>query len=492
MEDYKVSIEGNVDWDYGDLPDTYTTLATSNGARHVMSSNLFLGACVDGETTGVPERGGWAQGRRRHGAGSPIYARATCSDDEDGVTLVTPLIPGNQACVAVTANNAVAGVLQGWIDFDGSGTFDASEALTFAGGGAVSAGPVSQNYCFTVPAGATFFGGQAYMRFRLSSAGGLNWSGPAANGEVEDYWQPLACVGNYVWQDYNGDGLQNEAGSFGIDGVGVNLTWFGFDNAAGGSGANADITYSTITAPEGSVNGKYLFCGLTPPNGAGNGGAYQIGIPTPPLTYGLATTYQVGGNTPVNSDGQQTGGGTGSITAPSFTRRSPVCRPSRTCASTRTARATRWARGATGIGYTNFPNNQDDVSIDFGLRATSLDLGDLPSTSFATQKANNGPSHVLDNNLYLGTCVDGEADGQQNTAATGDDTGTAARFLPTSAPARTTTTRTASSWSRRSSLASRRAYRSRPRTPSCPTRSPPCCRAGSTGTAATTSTSAKP
>ena len=177
MEDYQVSIESNVDWDYGDLPDTCTTLATSNGPRHVMSPNLFLGACVDGETTGVPS----AAGHRRRPAswpGSPIYGTcATPHDDEDGVTLVTPLIPGNQACVAVTANNAVAGVLQGWIDFDGNGVFDASEALAFAGGGAVPAGPVSTNYCFNVPSTATFFGGQAYMRFRLSSAGGLNWTG---------------------------------------------------------------------------------------------------------------------------------------------------------------------------------------------------------------------------------------------------------------------------------------------------------------------------
>ena len=187
MEDYLTSIESNVHWDYGDLPDTYTTLATSNGPRHVMSSNLFLGACVDGEATGAPS----AQANGDDLApGAPIYGNTSCTDDEDGVTLVTPLIPGYQACVAVTANNTTAGVLQGWIDFDGSGAFVASEALTFTGSAVVPTGVVNQNYCFNVPSTATFFGGQAYMRFRLSSAGGLGWSGPAANGEVEDYGSP--------------------------------------------------------------------------------------------------------------------------------------------------------------------------------------------------------------------------------------------------------------------------------------------------------------
>ena len=153
VEDYAVSIDVNVNWDYGDLPDTFTTLATSNGARHVMSQGLYLGACVDGETTGVPSAP--ANGDDL-ATGAPIYG-TTCSDDEDGVKLVTPLIPGNQACVVVTANNAVAGVLQGWIDFDGSGAFDAGEALTFTGGAVTASG---------------------YMRFRLS--GGLGWSGPAS------------------------------------------------------------------------------------------------------------------------------------------------------------------------------------------------------------------------------------------------------------------------------------------------------------------------
>ena len=145
VEDYPITIvNAAVDW--GDLPATapstaFPTLAAANGPRHVMTQNLFLGQCVDAEVDGVPTvpANGDDAANGTIPAGFPTCQ--TLGDDEDGVTLVTPLIAGNQACVAVTANNSTASpaVLQGWIDFDGSGTFSAGELLNtgdFAGGGA--------------------------------------------------------------------------------------------------------------------------------------------------------------------------------------------------------------------------------------------------------------------------------------------------------------------------------------------------------------------
>ena len=58
VEDYPITIvNAAVDW--GDLPATapstaFPTLAAANGPRHVMTSNLYLGACVDAEGDGVP------------------------------------------------------------------------------------------------------------------------------------------------------------------------------------------------------------------------------------------------------------------------------------------------------------------------------------------------------------------------------------------------------------------------------------------------------
>jgi hypothetical protein len=47
-------------------------------------------------------------------------------DDEDGIEFVTPMVPGTQACIEVTANNTTGepAVLQAWIDWSGNGQFE--------------------------------------------------------------------------------------------------------------------------------------------------------------------------------------------------------------------------------------------------------------------------------------------------------------------------------------------------------------------------------
>jgi hypothetical protein len=49
------------------------------------------------------------------------------------------------------------------------------------------------------------------------------------------------------------------------------------------------------------------------------------------------------------------------------------------------------------------------------------DYGDAPDPSYPTLKANNGARHQIVPGMYLGNSVDGEADGQPNASATGDD-----------------------------------------------------------------------
>jgi len=61
-----------VELDYGDAPDSYSTVAASNGARHVVGS-LYLGASVDADADGQPDA--TATGDDTDG-----------NDDEDGVT----------------------------------------------------------------------------------------------------------------------------------------------------------------------------------------------------------------------------------------------------------------------------------------------------------------------------------------------------------------------------------------------------------------------
>jgi hypothetical protein len=53
-----------------------------------------------------------------------------------------------------------------------------------------------------------------------------------------------------------------------------------------------------------------------------------------------------------------------------------------------------------------------------------LDFGDAPEPGFPTRLASDGASHILGGGVYLGACVDAEADGLADAAASGDDLGT--------------------------------------------------------------------
>jgi|GEM_PF-1651409 len=69
---------------------------------------------------------------------------------------------------------------------------------------------------------------------------------------------PTSSLGNFVWNDLNGDGDQ-DAGEPGLSGVSVTLT---------------NVTTSFTTPATTDINGKYLFTGLTP-------GTYKVTFGTP-------------------------------------------------------------------------------------------------------------------------------------------------------------------------------------------------------------------
>jgi hypothetical protein len=100
-------------------------------------------------------------------------------DDEDGVSFGT-LTQGTPATVTVVAS--AAGRLDAYLDFNRDGDFaDVGEKIF--NNVAVSTG--TNNLMISVPPGAA--SGSTYARFRLSSAGGLSFTGQGADGEVEDY-----------------------------------------------------------------------------------------------------------------------------------------------------------------------------------------------------------------------------------------------------------------------------------------------------------------
>ena len=155
------------DLDWGDAPDpSYPTLSANNGASHVIVDGMYLGAAIDKESDGQPNASA---------TGDDIDADG---DDEDGVVFTSPLVPGHQATLDVTAS--LSGYLDGWLDFNDDGDWaDAGEQLLVSQPLAAGVNHLS----FNVPAGAAFVD-YTFARFRYSTAGGLSYTGGAEDGEV--------------------------------------------------------------------------------------------------------------------------------------------------------------------------------------------------------------------------------------------------------------------------------------------------------------------
>lgn len=152
-------------FDFGDAPNSYGTLLSSDGARHLIGGPLFLGQSVDAEPDGRPNS-------------------AANADKDDGVTLPAVLMVGMQSAAQVVAS--AAGKLDAWIDFNRNGIFDAAERI--ATGLSVVKG--TNTITFVVPPAAV--SGASFARFRISTAGGLGPTGVASDGEVEDYATTIA------------------------------------------------------------------------------------------------------------------------------------------------------------------------------------------------------------------------------------------------------------------------------------------------------------
>ncbi len=156
-------------WDFGDAPDDqmhhYRTLIANNGARHHISDQIYLGAGVDEESDG--QQNGDATGDDLN------------DDDEDGVT-IPALITGQTVNIEITAHGT--GWLHTFIDFNGDGDWDDTlEALYLQQlTEGINTLPVH------VPEDAVI--GKSFARFRFTSDdSGINYFGPANDGEVEDY-----------------------------------------------------------------------------------------------------------------------------------------------------------------------------------------------------------------------------------------------------------------------------------------------------------------
>jgi beta propeller repeat protein len=162
--------------DYGDAPASYSTLLVDNGARHKIGSfPARLGQLLDVESNA-------------YASSNSLGDDNMGQDDEDGVTFTTALGQDSTAIISVEVSLPAGAdpnqdyYLDAWIDFKGEGNWDGLDDKIFDGQ-PLSLG--TNTLSFEVPADAV--PGLTHARFRLSSTGGLDYTGQVDGGEVEDY-----------------------------------------------------------------------------------------------------------------------------------------------------------------------------------------------------------------------------------------------------------------------------------------------------------------
>jgi uncharacterized repeat protein (TIGR01451 family) len=155
--------------DFGSAPSPFPTTVDANGARHLAFTGVFLGARVDPNDDGLPSTG--ATGDKLDGP----------ENDEDGVLFTSPLTVGNSTTLEVTASTN--GFLNAWVDFNADGEWRDANEQVFTNR-MLSAG--LNTLSFSVPTNSVVTN-RTYARFRFNSAGNLAPTGPASDGEVEDY-----------------------------------------------------------------------------------------------------------------------------------------------------------------------------------------------------------------------------------------------------------------------------------------------------------------
>ncbi|MEM7311586.1 MAG: GEVED domain-containing protein, partial [Planctomycetota bacterium] len=176
--------------DFGDAPSNYPVLEADGGASHGLIEGFYLGNGVTSESDGKPSSNGLADGF------------------DDGVAIPDQLVRGGVSQFTVTASQE--GRLSAWIDWNNDGDWtDPGEQIfggTVVATGANLLGPIS------VPIDVA--SDIVNARFRLSSVGGLAPTGPAPDGEVEDYQINIASnpwqntnAGSGGFEDVNNDGI---------------------------------------------------------------------------------------------------------------------------------------------------------------------------------------------------------------------------------------------------------------------------------------------
>ena len=159
--------------DFGDAPDSYQTLQTSGGPRHLVDAidGPYLGSTVDADDDGVPT----------------LDASGDGADEDCLADGFLPYQIGVAPVINIIVNNRTGSdcTVFGWIDYDGSGEFDMTERASAI----VPDGSTNAVIPVTFPIVPANSVSQTYARFRISGANNVDQPGgnDASSGEVEDY-----------------------------------------------------------------------------------------------------------------------------------------------------------------------------------------------------------------------------------------------------------------------------------------------------------------
>ncbi|MGA1235492.1 MAG: GEVED domain-containing protein [Limisphaerales bacterium] len=414
VEDYLVRSQSTGSFDFGDAPYDqkngpylYPTLLAQGGARHRIVEGFCLGELVDGEADGQPVLG--ADGDDKNPVGS--------ASDEDGVLFSTGVVAGNLAEVKVLGNMSAndLGLLNAWVDFNQDGDWaDVGEQIitdefVLQGVNAI---------LFSVPADA--LGGKTYARFRLNRSGKLGYSGPAEEGEVEDYIVNVEARAAYDF----GDAPQS-----------VNAG-FAYPTTLAFGGAYHSIVEGFCLGQtiDGESDGQPTVDAKGDDNNPAGGGSDEDGIAFPgPLLGGQNVPVQVMVSLPAtiktafvfawvdfNRDGDWADPGERVWNAELVVaglNTIPIAVPADISFGNTFVRFRLSSSRDVGAGGGLPDGEVEDYLVSL---ASSMDFGDAPRP-YPTALSVDGARHVKSADFFLGSSVDVEGDGVPEALALGDD-----------------------------------------------------------------------
>jgi uncharacterized repeat protein (TIGR01451 family) len=398
VEDYLVAVVGT---DFGDAPASYGTQG-AGAAIHTVDplAALFFGSCVDTEADGQPDASAAGDDQA---AGT--FRVGSCFDDEDGIAFVSVPTACQTSQVSVTATmiGSGGGLLDAWIDWNADGDFgDAGEQVFTSQ--PVIAGTVP----LSLTAPCTAVEGTTYARFRLSTAGGLDATGAAADGEVEDLAVNVGAVDFGDAPDSYGTLLASNGPNHGVT-AGFSL------------GATVD-TESQGQPSVGATGDGADEDGVTLP-----GGGVLVACSSVSLTVTLTNTAGIA--TPrldawIDFDGDGAFGDprdriVSNLALASGANSVPVNVP---CDARSVASYARFRLSDAGVAGPGGPASVGEVE-DWAVTLLGLDFGDAPDPTYPTLLASNGARHAVlpVTNPTLGPLVDTEPDGQAGVDLSGDD-----------------------------------------------------------------------